>query len=222
MRRLELCLVFLLAPTLCAVAQAQVGSTEISVYTLPFSSTGNTLELAVANTSSDPVSGLKVKAQQAPSWLRFTSEEFNIGELKSGREAPALFSFSVDKSAPVNTEHTLSFAVTAPSGEVWMKQIRVVVAPPDRFELFQNYPNPFNPTTTISYQLPVTAYASLKIFNLLGQEVGTLFEGDRPAGHHQHVWDAGWVSSGMYLYQLTTTDHHGMRNVARRPMLLLK
>jgi len=121
MRRLELCLVFLLAPTLCAVAQAQVGSTEISVYTLPFSSTGNTLELAVANTSSDPVSGLKVKAQQAPSWLRFTSEEFNIGELKSGREAPALFSFSVDKSAPVNTEHTLSFAATAPSGELWVK-----------------------------------------------------------------------------------------------------
>ena len=222
MRRLKLCLVFLLAPTLCAVAQAQVGSTEISVYTLPFSSTGNTLELAVANTSSDPASGLKVKAQQAPSWLRFKSKEVHLHRIEGGKEASARFSFAVDKSAPVNTEHTLSFAATARSGELWVKKIRIVVAPPDRFELLQNYPNPFNPTTTISYQLPIAANTSLKIFNLLGQEVGTLFEGERPAGHHQHVWDAGWVSSGMYLYQLTTTDHHGMRNVARRPMMLVR
>jgi len=193
-----------------------------TVYKIPFSSTGNTLELTVANTSPVSVSAIKVEAQQAPSWLRFTSKEVHLHRIEGGKEASARFSFAVDKSAPVNTEHTLSFAATARSGELWVKKIRIVVAPPDRFELLQNYPNPFNPTTTISYQLPIAANTSLKIFNLLGQEVGTLFEGERPAGHHQHVWDAGWVSSGIYLYQLTTTDHHGIRNVARRPMLLLK
>ena len=78
---------------------------------------------------------------------------------------------------------------------------------PERFSLGQNYPNPFNPSTIIPFQLPVSTHVRLEIFNLLGQRVATLVDGDRRAGSHTAHWDgtdaAGRpVGSGVYLYRL--------------------
>jgi hypothetical protein len=83
---------------------------------------------------------------------------------------------------------------------------------PAVFSLAQNFPNPFNPQTTISYQLPTGVNATLKIYNLLGQEIRTLVSGDRSAGQHCVVWDGKdtWgdqVGSGVYFYQLKVDDH---------------
>ena len=58
---------------------------------------------------------------------------------------------------------------------------------PQGFALFQNYPNPFNPTTNIQFTVPVTGKATLKIFNIFGQEVATLFNGEEEAGKHNQV-----------------------------------
>ncbi len=73
---------------------------------------------------------------------------------------------------------------------------------PHHFSLRQNYPNPFNPTTVISYELPVSSRVTLKIFNVLGQKVATLVNGEMKAGSHQAQWDARGLASGVYLYQL--------------------
>ncbi len=73
---------------------------------------------------------------------------------------------------------------------------------PHIFELVQNYPNPFNPFTTITYQLPVSCRTTLKIFNLLGQEVTTLENEVKSAGGHKVEWNASRFASGVYLYQL--------------------
>jgi hypothetical protein len=70
------------------------------------------------------------------------------------------------------------------------------------FLLKQNYPNPFNPSTTISYDLPTRSHVTLKIFNLLGQEVATLVNGEVEAGRHQMQWNARGLSSGVYFYRL--------------------
>ena len=79
---------------------------------------------------------------------------------------------------------------------------------PDGFGLGQNYPNPFNPSTIIPYHLPVATHVRLEVFNVLGQHVKTLVEGDRPAGAHTAVWDATdaagqAVGAGVYIYRLS-------------------
>ena len=79
---------------------------------------------------------------------------------------------------------------------------------PERFELGVNYPNPFNPSTIIPYQLSAPTHVRLEVFNLLGQRIATLVDGQRPAGFHTAVWDATnaagqAVSAGVYLYRLS-------------------
>jgi hypothetical protein len=70
------------------------------------------------------------------------------------------------------------------------------------FALYQNYPNPFNPSTTISYDVPTSSHVTLRIFNILGQEVATLVDGEVQAGRHQVRWDAAGLASAVYLCQL--------------------
>ena len=73
---------------------------------------------------------------------------------------------------------------------------------PSTFALHQNYPNPFNPSTTISYDLPVRAKVKLVIYNLLGQEVATLVNGEQEPGRYNVKFDASGLPSGIYFYRL--------------------
>jgi hypothetical protein len=75
---------------------------------------------------------------------------------------------------------------------------------PGNFELYQNCPNPFNPGTSITFYLPNSAYVNLKIYNLLGQEIVTLFTGFKTAGRHEINWVPTGLASGIYLCRLTT------------------
>jgi hypothetical protein len=70
--------------------------------------------------------------------------------------------------------------------------------------LSQNYPNPFNPTTTISFSLPVRAFVSLKIFNLVGREVAGLVNETKSPGAYSVQWNAAGCASGMYFYRLNS------------------
>ncbi|MBM2841695.1 MAG: hypothetical protein HW412_2223, partial [Bacteroidetes bacterium] len=73
---------------------------------------------------------------------------------------------------------------------------------PKEFTLLQNYPNPFNPSTKISFQLPAVSFVTLRVFDLLGREVGTLVNKEMEAGSHSVTWDAADVSAGVYFYKL--------------------
>jgi hypothetical protein len=73
---------------------------------------------------------------------------------------------------------------------------------PDKFVLEQNYPNPFNPTTTIRFSIPQSSYVTLKIYDLLGQEIETLVNENLPAGQYKSEWNAAGYSSGVYFYRL--------------------
>jgi len=77
---------------------------------------------------------------------------------------------------------------------------------PVQFYLAQNYPNPFNPTTTIKFSLPRTEFVTLKIYNILGEEVATVVSEKLLAGKYKYKWDAGILASGIYLYQLKAGD----------------
>ena len=73
---------------------------------------------------------------------------------------------------------------------------------PENFELYQNYPNPFNPTTTIKYSIPELSFVTLKIYDILGNEVATLINEEQSVGYYFVSVYASSMSSGIYFYQL--------------------
>lgn len=73
---------------------------------------------------------------------------------------------------------------------------------PKAFTLEQNYPNPFNPSTTIRFAVPEVRHVTLKLFNITGQEVGTLIDATMPTGNHSVTIDASSLASGVYIYQI--------------------
>jgi len=88
---------------------------------------------------------------------------------------------------------------------------------PISYQLEQNYPNPFNPTTTIEFSLPHTEFVTLKIYNILGEEVATLVSERLTAGGYKYNWDASSLASGVYLYRIQAGNY-----VEAKKMVLLR
>jgi hypothetical protein len=208
--------------TLIALTLLVGTSLSQEVYRIPFASKGNTIELTIANTSPTTATQVSVEATGVQSWVTYGRKTMMIDQLNPKSEKPATFSFSIDKMADVNKEETLMFIIKSKSGESWTKEIKIKVAPPEKFELFQNYPNPFNPTTTICYQLTRDSRVQLKVYNILGQEVATLVDGEKQAGYHQEIFDATRIASGMYIYRIVYTNEGGKQSSDKKTMLVIK
>jgi hypothetical protein len=87
---------------------------------------------------------------------------------------------------------------------------------PSEFKLEQNYPNPFNPTTTIKFSVPKAGNYSLRVFNVLGQEVAKLHNGQLNAGSHEATFNASKLGSGVYFYNLSGNEV----NITKKMMLI--
>ena len=85
------------------------------------------------------------------------------------------------------------------------------------FVLNQNYPNPFNPTTIIQYSIGKMQFVSLKIYNMLGEEVATLVNGEKNAGNYIINFNGNNLASGTYIYRLTAGNR-----IMTKKMILLK
>ncbi len=93
-----------------------------------------------------------------------------------------------------------------------------VAGTPARFTLEQNYPNPFNPSTNIQFNLPASSEVTLEVFNMLGQKVATILNGEKlNAGSHTQKFDASSLASGMYVYRISAANF-----VQSRKMMLIK
>ena len=129
------------------------------------------------------------------------------------------------------------------SGKIWLKKFQVNDGPgiggisliglsdtevstgvniiysmvPEKLSLHQNYPNPFNPQTKIYWSMPLSGIVSLEVYNLQGQLVKLLFNGQLDAGIHEQIWDATAYPSGIYFYRLMTHE-----KTLQKVMLLLK
>ena len=88
---------------------------------------------------------------------------------------------------------------------------------PQEFDLQQNYPNPFNPSTQIQYSLAESGAVNLSIYNMLGQKVAEIVNSTQEAGNYQVTWNAGSLSSGVYIYRLSTKG-----NTFTKRMMLIK
>jgi hypothetical protein len=129
-----------------------------------------------------------------------------------------------------NDPQTIDFEVSISSENwsFWRDSIKVVLDStilgihtssniPRVFALFQNYPNPFNPSTTIEFDLPKTSEVTLKVFNILGEEVATLISERLSASSYSYEWDASGLASGVYLYKIETDLYLDIKK-----MILLK
>ena len=88
---------------------------------------------------------------------------------------------------------------------------------PNTYSLSQNYPNPFNPSTTIKWQIPVTGIVTIKIYDVLGNEIATVVNEEKPAGEYEIEFNGNQLSSGVYFYQIKSRNF-----IQTKKMILLK
>lgn len=99
----------------------------------------------------------------------------------------------------------------------YSKTIEAEIVNPENYELSQNFPNPFNPNTVIVYHLPIIGAVTLKVFDILGNEVATLVDEYKPAGSYEVEFNASGLSSGIYFYKL-----HSGSFIETKKMILLR
>jgi hypothetical protein len=143
-----------------------------------------------------------------PEWKEFVLDF--VSENIADSVADASFIFDLSSFAVADGEYYFDNISLSKTGAV-------VPPSPQDYALEQNYPNPFNPLTTIEFALPSAAQATLKIFNMLGQEVATLVNEYLSEGIHRADFNAALLPSGLYAYRLQAGDF-----VSTRKMMLVK
>ncbi len=131
----------------------------------------------------------------------------------------AAYSWGYDSSDHWNRLYTKNFIGDYTNGNILVVTdagAKDKATLPENITLLQNYPNPFNPSTMIHFSLPHEEWTTLKVYNLVGQEVATLIQGLVPAGEYSIRFDAENLSSGMYFCRLVA----GEQTVTHKMMLM--
>jgi photosystem II stability/assembly factor-like uncharacterized protein len=177
-----------------------------------------------------PIATLNIQAGLC--WSSGSSEGMLIGTEDLG---VLVFSDEGDSLGPKNEGlinlniHTLSldnngYVYAGTENGIWRRPLSEIATSieqeptqPTEFILEQNYPNPFNPSTKISWQSPVGSHQTIKVFDVLGNEIATLVDEYKPAGRYEVEFDASRMASGIYFYKLRAGDY-----TAVKKMLLIK
>jgi hypothetical protein len=134
---------------------------------------------------------------------------------------PQFYSFTDEALQPGNYQYKLKQIDYDGSFE-YSKIVEVTIEAPTKFSLSQNYPNPFNPSTNIEFRIADFGFVSLKVYDVLGNEVATLVDEEKPAGEYEVKFTVGQdsspdISSGIYFYQLKVGSF-----VQTKKMMVLK
>ena len=171
--------------------------------------------------------------------LYFTAIEYNlIGYLTTNFEVEIAViddrlkwpdSFSITSAGEIYVTSSRIFFPPGPHGLFKITKTTTDIGEvnnlaPDSPQLFQNYPNPFNLSTIIKFNLPIQSFVSLKIYDVLGNELSTLVNEEKTAGYYEVKFDATLLTSGIYLYQLQAISSVGSGEnfLQTAKMLLLK
>lgn len=126
---------------------------------------------------------------QGDNWTRFATLAYPVRSLFIGIDGGNIYAAAAGRFFQ---------SVTIPTSV-----IQTLNVPPKDFLLEQNFPNPFNPSTTISFSLPSRSFVSLKVFDIMGRELATIFSEELLAGNYSRKWNAANMSSGIYFYRLS-------------------
>jgi hypothetical protein len=143
---------------------------------------------------------------------------FSIGvSMGSGQTADSCtLGFIMEPDTTSSTSHLTAYAlfddlvldntVTGVSGQEF--------AHPLSYQLSQNYPNPFNPATEIEFAIPTEHHVTLKVYNMMGQEIETLVDEQLPQGRYKKAFDASQLSSGVYFYRIQAGSFSQVKKMA--------
>ena len=96
---------------------------------------------------------------------------------------------------------------TTNGGTTFIEEEKIKKEVLTEFSLSQNYPNPFNPSTKIKYSIPQSSHVIIKVFDVLGNEIESLVNEEKPVGTYEVTWYAENLPSGVYFYQLKAGDY---------------
>ena len=140
----------------------------------------------------------------------FTARPFDLGICADTVTHPTL-TYDPGQNSDPGFDCSTAAPAKAKSGSDFIADV------PTEFAIGQNYPNPFNPTTIITYGLPEASQVTIKVYNMLGQVVATLVDGQQAAGRYDVAFNASNLSAGIYLYTIEAGEFH-----ATKRMTLLK
>ncbi len=164
--------------------------------------------------------GFEIERQEASIKNQDQSfETLGFVEGHGNSNSPKDYSF-IDASASLSTSGTIQYRlkqIDTDGSFEYSEIIEVEIGLPTKFELSQNFPNPFNPSTIISYSLAQNGFVQLKVYDILGREVATLVNKKQAPGRYTIEFNASALSSGIYLYKLTSGKF-----VKTRKLMLIK
>ncbi len=170
-----------------------IGTTYLIVlkYTIISGSPNDIVSLFInpAMTGTEPIANLTATATSA------STENLDVGKVGIRQGSAGTPNASIDG---IRVSDNWGLAVTGTATGV--EENNSVL--PTKFELSQNYPNPFNPSTTIKYQVPQNSFVSVNVYDVLGNQVGTLVREEKAAGSYELRFDAGNMPSGVYFYKI--------------------
>ncbi|MDQ7816383.1 MAG: T9SS type A sorting domain-containing protein [Melioribacteraceae bacterium] len=185
-----------------------------TIYKVVPGSKNNLIILSIENESKETeIKDVRVRIVNQLPAINFTKTEATISGINGEERAEVEFNFDVSRNVDVEKVDTIRFAITYRSSVSNWKEILIGYTLPAEFKLEQNYPNPFNPVTTIEYQLPIDGRVSIKIFNILGEEIKTLVNETRQAGYYTEEFNGSSLSSGVYLYALFSENYKAIKKM---------
>jgi hypothetical protein len=122
--------------------------------------------------------------------------------------------FTLPPNSPLRTFGTHGGPIGDPRWARTTTEAKQEPIAPRSFQLRQNYPNTFNPTTNFEFRIADFGFVTLKIFDTLGREIAVLVNANKSPGSYQVRWDGRGRPSGMYLYQLTTSEYSAVKKMA--------
>jgi hypothetical protein len=159
----------------------------------------STIGLVDMNDLNNPDPRPGVGSEPATAGTEFT----DLNVLAGGYFTVTSYRGAFDPALSMDQQWTSGWTNFDPQNTVYTTDVKVIDAQiPGSFQLRQNFPNPFNPSTTIRFSVPTSGHVSLKVYNLIGQQVATLVDEVLPVGAYEATFDGVSLPSGVYIYRL--------------------
>jgi len=197
-----------------AIANANLLVTPIELVSFFAIAKENRVELRWATATETNNYGFEI--QRSLDRISFTTIGFVKGN--GTTSIPKSYQF-VDRNVCFGTYYYRLKQVDTDGSFEYSNVVKVIIGLPNTYQLEQNYPNPFNLETKIEYQIPKSSKVTIKIFNILGEEVATLVDEKKEAGFYTAYWDGKnkngqEVTSGVYIYRIQARDFIQARKIA--------